>query len=125
MRRLIRTDGTVLDLPDPVSQPQIEKLIGAAMLDFVVLRHLGEPLHVMAVDDLGYETEQVDLGVVNGVRHFENRCVKARKPVNREATKLYHLNCIAGTTHEIVGDVVVMPDGDSALGGSEPNEADA
>ena len=110
MRRLIRADGTHLDLAEPVSHDQILKMIDAAALDIVALRHMGEPLHVMAVDDLGYETEQID----HGGGHFENRCVRARKPVNVEATHLYHLNCQPGTTHQIVGDVLVVPDQDYA-----------
>lgn len=109
MRRLIRTDGTEIDLPDPVPYARIGALIGAAVTDTVCLHHMGTtPLHVMVVDDLGYETEQIDHG--GGV--FESRCMRARKPVNEEATRLYHLNCQPGTTHQIVGDVLVVPDQD-------------
>jgi len=110
MRRVIRTDGTFLDLPEPVSLAHICELIGAHTTDTVVLHHMGSPLHVMVVDDQGYETELIDHG--NGC--FEQRCVRARKPINAEATRLYHANCPPGITHQIVGDVVVVPDEDYA-----------
>jgi hypothetical protein len=109
-RRLIRADGTTIDLPDPLPNHRLAALIGAAATDTVILRHMGHPLHVMVVDDLGYETELID----HGDGHFESRCVRARKPVNAEATQLYHLNCLPGTTHQIVGDVVIVPDEDFA-----------
>lgn len=107
MRKLIRTDGTTLDLPDPVSIDQIHDLIGAATLDTVNLHHLGKPLHVMAVDDNGYETKTVVVG-----NHTTLVPIRALKPINVEATRLYHLNCEPGTTHQIVGDVVICPDED-------------
>ncbi len=34
------------------------------------------------------------------------------KPVNAKATQLYHANCLPGTTHQIVGDVVIVLDDD-------------
>jgi len=111
MRKLIRTDGTVIDLPRALTTEQVGELIDADSLDFVSLHHLGRPLHVMAVDDRGWETETVELTP----SHFELRPIRARKPINAEATRLYLANyCIPGTTHQIVGDVVVMPDSDSA-----------
>jgi hypothetical protein len=109
-RQIIRTDGTVEVLAEPVPLRKLAELIGADTLDTVVLRHMGYPLHVMLVDDLGYEVEQLGPVMVDGVAHFERRCVRARKPVNAEATRLYHLNCQPGTTHQIVGDVVIVPD---------------
>lgn len=109
MRRLIRTDGTVVDLVNPVPSSKIGELIGAAVTDTVTLWHMGEPLHVMVVDDLGYETKAIT---------DENATLlvpmRARKPVNAEATRLYHENCQPGTTHQIVGDVLVVPDQDYA-----------
>lgn len=109
MRRLIRTDGTHVDFTQPVPASDFDRLIGCAVSDSVVLWHMGEtPLHVMIVDDLGYETEQID----HGGGRFEMRCVRARKPVNVEATKLYLANCMPGHTHQIVGDVLVVPDQD-------------
>lgn len=79
---------------------------------------------VMLVDDAGYETEFIDHGMQPGNpddpnplkqkpwRYMENRCTQARKPVNEAATKLYHAVCAPGTTHQIVGDVIVANDAD-------------
>lgn len=91
MRRLIRADGTHMDLPGPVSMEAIAQLIGAHSLDTVQLRHLGHPVHMMVVDDLG---------------------IPKALPINAEATALYHANCKPGTTQPIRGDVVVVPDSD-------------
>lgn len=91
MRRLIRTDGTTADHDQPKDINAVRELIGANVLDTVILRHLGQPLHVMIVNDLGH-------------RHG--------LPVNAEATRLYLANCVPGTTHEIRGDVFVAPDED-------------
>lgn len=109
MRRLIKTDGTTQDFDTPQTLEQIRNLIGADALDTVNLRHMGYPLHVMAVEDKGYETRAVVEGNVTTLVP-----TRARKPVNLEATKLYHLNCIPGTTHQIVGDVFISPDDDFA-----------
>lgn len=109
-RKLIRADGTSMDLPLGKKMPELLALMGAATADSVNLRHMGEPMHVMLVDDRGYETETID----HGDGHFELRPTKARKPVNAEATKLYLANCRPGTVHQIVGDVVVVPDLDFA-----------
>ena len=107
VRLLIRCDGTTEKLPGPVSIDEICKLIGAATLDTVNQHHMGQPLHVMCVDDNGYATraEPIEGGTFL-------RAVRALKPVNAEATRLYHLNCLPGTTHQIVGDVVIVPDED-------------
>lgn len=111
MRRLIRTDGSFIDFTSPVPVAKVMDLIGAACVDSVTLHHMGkDPLHVMFVDDLGYDTKAVHHP--NGVT--ELRTVKARKPVNLEATKLYLANCRAGHTHQIVGDVLIVPDSDYA-----------
>ena len=109
IRRLIRTDGTTQDLPAGISITAIRELMGAEGLDTVNLHHLGMPLHVMFVDDGGYETAMID----HGGNHFEMRPTRAIKPLNREATRLYHLNCKPGVEHQIVGDVVIVPDEDS------------
>jgi hypothetical protein len=66
---------------------------GRDTIDTVTLRHMGSPMHVMLVDDIG---------------------AAKKLPVNVEATRLYHLNCRPGTTHEIRGDVVIVPDEDFA-----------
>lgn len=104
---LIRCDGSTEVLEGPVSLSEIHRLIGTSTLDFVGLYHMGDPLHVMAVDDNGYETraEAIEGGVFL-------RPVRALKPVNLQATALYHRNCAPGTTHQIVGDVVIVPDED-------------
>jgi hypothetical protein len=91
MRCVLYADGRRVDLVSPVTVEAATRLIGAKFVDVVRLHHLGLPLHVMLVDDVGHD------------RHL---------PVNRAATELYHANCIPGTTHEIVGDVIVCPDGD-------------
>lgn len=91
LRKLIRDDGTEVELVGPHAINDIKQLIGADTLDTVALRHLGSPLHVMLVDDAG---------MIDG------------RPVNVKATALYHANCRPGTTHPICGDVVVVPDGD-------------
>lgn len=68
---------------------EIRKHIGATCLDTVNLRNG----MVMMVDDTGF----VD-----------------KKPVNPEATKLYHGVCKPGTTHPICGDVAIARDADFA-----------
>ena len=109
IRKLIRTDGTEAELPGALSNDAIGKLIGAETMDVVPLHQFG-PLHVMFVDDNGYEVEEIQ----HSPTHFERRPVRALKPVNVKATQLYHANCKPGTTHQIIGDVVVVPDEDFA-----------
>jgi len=92
-RRIIRVDGTVETLDRAKRMEELRQLIGAAGLDTVALRHLGTPLQVMLVDDTG---------LVGG------------KPVNDQATKLYHANCRPGVTHPICGDVAIVFGGDFA-----------
>jgi hypothetical protein len=65
----------------------IQKFIGAEMCDTVNLRDG----RVMLVDDTG---------MVDG------------KPVNAEATKLYHGLCHPGVLHPICGDVAIAIDAD-------------
>jgi hypothetical protein len=109
---IIRTSGLVEQhvLPSGSTRSAMEKisaLIGAAEgLDTVNLRDG----RVMLVDDKGYETEEVN----HGGGHFELRPIRARKPINRAATELYHGICVPGTTHQIVGDVAVVLDEDFA-----------
>ncbi len=108
-RRIIRVDGTEELLPGPIGFSEISKAIGCTSTDTVNLRHLGYPLIVMVVDDQGYEVKPVtDGNTLNLVP------VKALKPVNPKATALYLANCSPGTTHQIVGDVVIVPDDDFA-----------
>ena len=86
---IIRTSGTreQHDIPRHSAIREIRKLIGAECLDTVNLRN-GD---VLLVDDTG---------MVDG------------RPVNPEATKLYHGVCRAGTVHCIHGDVAVARDAD-------------
>ena len=108
-RKLIRTDGTCQDLRPGTPMRELRKLMGAQSVGTVILRHMGHPMHVMLVDDNGYETETKATA-----RGIELVPVRALRPVNVEATRLYHLNCLPGTTHQIVGDVVIVPDEDFA-----------
>ena len=94
VRKLIRTDGTVKELPRRITPGLIESLIDADTLDVVRLRHMGAPLHVMILDDQGTHKDL---------------------PVNDEATRLYHANCIPDADlPPIRGDVVIAPDQDFA-----------
>lgn len=95
VRRLIRDDGTEVELPPEVigNMQMLRELLGAESTDMVRLHHLGRPLHVMLVDDIG------------SIR---------RRPVNAKATALYHANCRPGTTHDIRGHVIVCPEDDIA-----------
>ena len=110
LRLLLRTDGSFQRLEHPVSMRAAHDLIRAEAIDVVGLRHLGMPLHVMLVDDHGWEYEVVQIGP----GHVEHRTTRPRKPINHAATELYLANCVPGTTHQIVGDVVIVPDEDYA-----------
>lgn len=109
MRRLIRADGTAQDFDKPVAMVEIRRLIGADTIDTVNLRHMGSPLHVMACDGNAWECEvgETPTGIAL-------KPIRALRPINAEATRLYLLNCIPGTTHQIAGDVFVCPDDDFA-----------
>lgn len=92
LRKLIRVDGTQQDLVGPHAIDDVRKLIGADTLDTVRLK---DRTTVMLIDDEGHDKDL---------------------PVNVEATRLYHEVCVPGTTHEIRGDVVIVPDADYARG---------
>lgn len=112
MRCLIRASGATVNLSEPLTAPEIAALIGADIMDSVTLHHLGSaPLYVMCINDRGYEcaTKRTE---INGATQVELRPLRALLPVNHEATRLYHLNCRPGITHQIVGDVVIVPDDD-------------
>lgn len=94
-RCLLRTNGTREDLPEGMSITDLADAIGAECLTTVNLRHMGQPLHVLLVDDIGYR------------KHL---------PVNVQATALYLANCVPGATWKILGDAVVYPDDDFASG---------
>lgn len=83
----------------------IGRAIGAETMDTVNLRDG----RVMLVDDAGYETTAVE--TAGGV-HLKP--VRARKPLNQAATRLYHSVCRFGTEHQIVGDVAIVWDKDCA-----------
>lgn len=109
VRMLLRCDGSSEVLDYPLSYEDICWLIDAQTTDTVSLPHLGnQPRHVMIVDDAGYDIEVVQ----DDPEHIRLKPVRARKPVNAQATVLYHLNCAPGTAHQIVGDVVIVPDSD-------------
>jgi hypothetical protein len=112
MRKLIRADGTEQEFDTPQHYSKIGPLIGAEVTDTVNLRHMGEPLHVMIVNDAQYKVADVQ----HSPSHFE-RVALAPLPgmvENVKATALYHANCQPGTTHKILGDVYVCPDDDFA-----------
>ncbi len=90
MRKIIRSDGTETDLETRQSIDQIEKLIGANMIDTVTL---ADRVHVMIVDDAGHEKQL---------------------PVNQKATDFYWQRCGGQNDHVIRGDVVIVPDADFA-----------
>jgi hypothetical protein len=130
--RFIRADGSIEIVERPIrTNREIERLIGAQSSDCVQLRHLGHPVVMMIVDDLGYEVKEItgesispeakamgeqiaqQVGISDATI-IERKAVKARKPVNEIATALYHANCRPGTTHQIVGDVYICLDEDFA-----------
>lgn len=92
MNRIIRTNGESELIPFPPKVDYICQKLGNATLDSVMLRHLGLPMQVMYVDDQGIEKG---------------------KPVNEEATALYHANCRRGeSVSAIYGDVAVVYEND-------------
>ena len=88
-RKHIKADGTEVTLDKPISIREVNELIGADTLDTVNLRD--KHRHVMLVDDAF-----MDKGLA----------------VNHKATALYWSVCRPGTTHQIRGDVVIVPDAD-------------
>ena len=87
-RLLIRADGTQAELSHlQITTRRIAALIHADTLDTVNLRDG----HVMFGDDAGHARAL---------------------PINPQATRRYWAVCQPGTTHQIVGDVVIAPDSD-------------
>lgn len=81
-----------------------QRMIGAKLVDTVNLRDG----RVMLVDGDGYETQAIE----RAPGHVELKPVRAKRPVNEAATRLYHGICKPGTTHQIVGDVAIAWDRD-------------
>jgi len=65
---------------------------------------------VMLVDDDGWETESVEVAP----NHIAIKATRPKpgKAINPEATRIYHSICYPGTTHQIVGDVIIAQDRD-------------
>jgi hypothetical protein len=100
------------ELPQDRLCEAIYRLISCDTFDAVMFRDsIGKPTgYVMLVDDDGWECETVDHG--NG--HIEMVPVRARKPINPEATRIYRAQCKAETAHRIAGDVAIAWDEDFA-----------
>lgn len=114
-RRVIRADGRVEPLERPHTMRELEKLLNTDTVDTVNLRHMGHPLMVMVVIDRGWDTVEVEgTTELHGMK-FETTTlqpVAPKFPINEEATALYLANCVPGTTHQIAGDVAIVPDTD-------------
>src|SRR5262245_62957022 len=89
----------------------IKRQIDAQTIDAINLRDG----RIMFVDDFGWETETVE-SEVDGKRYVVLQPVRARKPINPEATKLYHAICRPGVTHQIVGDVAIITEDEAERG---------
>ena len=83
----------------------IKRMIGADWIDTVDLRDG----RVLIVDDYGWDCEVRE--IPGGVEFVP---VRPLKPVNPQATALYHRVCRPGTTHQIAGDAAVALDRDFA-----------
>lgn len=90
MRFLVPVEGDIEAIDGPMTITQIEQRLGAAGLDTVNLRDRRWG-RMMLVDDQG---------------------MLKRLPVNHLATAYYHSVCRPGTTHQIRGPVIVVPDND-------------
>lgn len=88
MRKIIRADGTEIELPEKVSIGKACLLIDATFIDTV---NLADGIHIMIVDDLGHRDVL---------------------PVNEKATQLYWEKCGCQVDHVIRGDVLIVPDDD-------------
>jgi uncharacterized NAD-dependent epimerase/dehydratase family protein len=86
--KIVRTDGTETVHAGKPTTTEIIRLIRCSGLDTVTIDRRRQT--VMFVDDTG---------MIDG------------KPVNAKATALYHAVCRPGTTHQIHGDVVIVPAG--------------
>jgi hypothetical protein len=87
MRRILRVNGAIVDIPAKAGRKALAKLLDAEVLTMKL--PLANPAgHVMIVDDSGQG--------------------KRTKQVNQQATDLY-LAEHPGVTHQIRGDVVIAP----------------
>ena len=107
---IIRTDGATETIEKKPTLGNLRQAIGADELEFVRVGKADDSDIVMAVDEMGYETETVD----HGDGRIELRPLRAKKPFNLEGSRLYHAICWPGTTHQIVGDVALCHDADFA-----------
>ncbi len=107
---IIRTNGTREEhqVGKNILLKWIHRMIGAETTDSFRLKDGTD--RVCVLDDHGYEVDGVEVRP----GHIVLQPTKALKPVNTEATALYHAICGPGTTHEIVGDVAIVSDGDFA-----------
>jgi len=105
---VIRADGTEEVVKGKPKVAAIRSLISAEGLDFVRIGKLVPNDVIMAVDDFGWETEQIE----HSPTHIELRPIRPRKPLNAKATALYLAVCRPGTTHQIAGDVAIFHDED-------------
>lgn len=95
-RLLLRTDGTVMPLPEPLSIDQLTDLCDVDLFDTVNMTQWEGPLHVLLVDDIGAKR-------------------KPRRQINVHASELYW-SCLPGSNPPpIYGDAVLVPDDDFAL----------
>ncbi len=97
--QIIRTTGAHEEHDVPFSA--IPDLLKCGVMDSV---NLGDG-RVMLVDDNGYEVLQVEIDE----NTVELMPVRAKKPLNQEATRLYHTRA-PDTEHQIVGDVAIVPE---------------
>lgn len=98
IRKRINADGTEQELPVVLPMSAIAVELRATALDHVNLHHMGQPLHVLIVDDHG---------------------ASKRLPINPGATALYRDNCRpeARTRAFIYGDAFLCPDSDFVMPG--------
>jgi len=106
---VIRTNGTretheIFVASTHLKLRHCKQLIGCETVDTVNLKDG----RVMMVDDNGWECQTVD----DGKGHIAMVPIRSLKPINDEATKLYHSVSRPGTTHQIAGDVVIVLDRD-------------
>jgi hypothetical protein len=88
IRKLIRSDGSSMDLPAGKGADWLRNLIRADQVDAIALPTFIAPLHMMLTDLHGYNK---------------------RLPLNLRATKMYLMHSTPGAQDRIRGDVVIVP----------------